>query len=923
MRSTSAHAPHATGHGAGEISGEQRIITSCTRDCPNSCGLVATVRDGHLIRLAGDPDHPLTRGKACVKAQRYVKRVYSPERITHPLVRDRRSQPWRRATWDEVLDRIAARMTAIRDESGTEAILYYQGYGERTALKLLHRYFFNLFGGVTTLRGSLCGGAGQGAQNLDFGERVSHDPLDHSNSNSLILWGRNPASTQISLVPILREIRKRGATVVLVDPARNRSAPLADRHIAPRAGTDAFLAMAVAKLIVRAGAEDRAFMQRHAEGAAEYLRILDRYTVDDLCARCGVDVADAEFLADMLLRQRPTSILLGWGMHRHEAAHLSIRAVDALGAISGNIGVPGGGVSQGFEEYGPYDQQYWGDGLNPPRRTLLLPEIGREILAARDPEIRMIMVTAGNPACMAADAGAVARAFRKAEFVVYSGHFMDDTADLAHVFLPATTFLEEDDAMASYGHNYVGPVNKAIEPVGECRSEFMMFQDLAARFPFADRFRRGVDEWLRDLCAPMRAQGCTLERLRAGAFRLDAPMVPYADKTFPTPSGKFRFMTDFDPAGLGAMDPDYPYRLLTIAPHGYICSERTMAEHDALTEVVLATEEAARLGLADGAVVRVESCVGAVKAILRTEAGQRADILVAERGGWNKAGHGLNLLTRALSSQVGRGTPYYETCVRVTPWPDDGVTGLRVLVVQHSNDAPGGNFCKELERCGAALTTLRPGHGDALPSRDEALAGYDALVALGGPQHCWDDDGSPHFPHLMDLLRAFDAAGRQVAGICLGAQLLARAHGGRPWTMDALEFGFVACIPTDACLSDPVLSGALPLPRLMSFHEDTFDLPPEATLLVQGTQCRNQCFRVGNASYGFQFHLEVDATIVQDWVDIFRKGRMGEYATYREKFDDVYFDDLARDMPLLVEGSGVFCRRVAAAWLRLAGWRTA
>lgn len=656
------------GAATGTTGGERRIITSCTRDCPNGCGLVATVRDGRLVRLAGDPDHPLTRGKACVKAQRYVRRVYSPERVIHPLARDHRHQPWRRVTWDQALDRVAARMSAIRDQWGTEAVLYYQGYGERTALKLLNRYFFNLFGGVTTLRGSLCGGTGQAAQNLDVGARVSHDPLDHGNSASLILWGRNPASTQISLAPILRGIRKRGGTVVLVDPVRTRSAALADRHIAPRPGADAFLAMAVAKLILRAGGEDREFMERHAEGAAEYLRLLERYAVDDLCARCGVPVDDAHFLARMMLRERPTAILLGWGMHRHEAAHLSIRAVDALGAISGNMGVPGGGVSQGFEEYGPYDQRYWGDGLNPPRRTLLLPEIGREILAARDPELRMIMVTAGNPACMAADAGTVAQAFRKVEFVVYSGHFLDDTADLAHVFLPATTFLEEDDVVASYGHNYAGPVNRAIEPVGECRPEYAMFLDLATRFPFADRFCRGVDEWLHDLCAPLREQGCTLERLRAGAFRLDAPMVPYADRIFPTPSGKFRFMTAFDPAGLDAVDPDYPYRLLTIAPHEYICSERTMAEHGPLPEVALAASEAARLGLAHGAVVRVESAAGAVKALLRTDGGLRPDILVAERGGWNKAGHGLNLLTRALPSQVGQGTPYYETRVRVGPW---------------------------------------------------------------------------------------------------------------------------------------------------------------------------------------------------------------------------------------------------------------
>jgi len=641
------------------------IVTTCTRDCPNTCGLLATVRDGRLVALTGAPDHPLTQGAACVKAARYVKRVYSPERIIRPLIRAHRDEPWRNASWEEALDAIASRMATIAAQSGTEAILYYQGYGERTALKLLNRYFFNLFGGVTTTAGSLCGGTGQGSQNLDFGTRISHDPLDHLNSRSMILWGRNPASTNVSLVPIIREIRRRGGQVVLIDPVASKSAALVDRHIAPRPGTDAFLAMAVCKLILAQGAEDRVFMETSADGAESYLRILEGFSVEELCSRCDVSVDEALFLAQTLLRQKPTSTLLGWGMHRHEEAHLSIRAIDALGAISGNIGVPGGGVSQGFEEYGPYDQQFWGDALNPPRRTLLLPRIGEEILNARDPEIRMIFVTAANPVCMAPNTTRMTAAFRKAEFVVYSGHFLDDTADQAHVFLPATTFLEEEDVMASYGHNFVGPVNPAIAPVGQCRSEFQMFHDLAGRFPFADRFQRSVKDWLHDLCAPIRELGCSLDDLRKGAFRLGAPMVPYADKTFATPSGRFQFMTEFKSENLGRTDFDYPYRLLTIAPHGFICSERTMAEHDPLPVVILATEEADHLHLLDGDTVRVESPMGSVRAKLGTRAGQRRDILVAERGGWLKAGHGLNRLTKDISSVVGRGTPYYETKVRV------------------------------------------------------------------------------------------------------------------------------------------------------------------------------------------------------------------------------------------------------------------
>jgi anaerobic selenocysteine-containing dehydrogenase/GMP synthase-like glutamine amidotransferase len=890
----------------------RKIRTSCTRDCPNTCGLIATVEDGRLVKLGGNPDHPLTRGVACHKTSKYVARVYSPERVTFPMIR--RHGQWQRASWNEVLDLIAERMKTFAAESGTESILYYQGYGERTALKLLNKYFFNLFGGVTTMRGSLCGGAGQGSQNLDFGERISHDPLDHLNSNSMVLWARNPVSTNISLVPIARDVKKRGGTVIVIDPAHTRSVMLADHHIAPRPGGDGYLAMAATKLILQAGAEDRTFLEQHAVGFPAYQRILDRYTVEDLCAKAGVPVSDAEMLAHTLLHQKPTSILLGWGLHRYEYAHHVLRPIDALGAVSGNIGVPGGGVSQGFEEYGPYVQSYWGDGLHAPRRTLLIPKVGEEILCAQNPKIRMIYVTAANPVCMAPNTAKIAKAFDQAEFVVYSGHFMDDTADHADVFLPATTFLEEDDIVASYGHNFVGAVNKAIAPVGECKSEFDMFFDLASRFPFAEQYRKPVDEWLQLLCAPIWEQGGTLKRVREKAFRLDAPMVPYADKTFRTASGKFQFMTEFDDSGHPGSDPAYPYKLLTIAPHDAICSELTMAEHAALPAVRLNAGEAARLGLQPDRPVMVQSAFGAIKAVLQVEDGLRPDVLVAERGGWAKAGHGLNLLTRDMASLVGQGTPFYETTVAVTPCPEGGALGVRLLVIQLSDHAPGGNFCKSLQREGAVLHILRPDEGEVLPETPE---GYGGLVVLGGPQHAFDDAGSPFFPHLLHLMRAFDAGKQPVAGICLGGQLLARAHGAAVWSMHALEYGFVQHRATPEGQVDPVLGPSLPLPRVMEFHEDSFDLPEHALLLVEGAACANQCFRVGNASYGFQFHLEVDSVIASQWVELFRKRDVENYAAYRERYSDAFLEELAGDLALLTARSEVFCRRVALNWLKL------
>lgn len=642
---------------------EVHITTTCTRDCPNTCGLVATVSEGKITRLTGSLEHPLTRGMTCMKAMKYVDRVYHPDRVTHPMIRQKGK--WVRVSWDEALDLVAEKMKTLRAEAGPESILYYQGYGERTALKLLNRYFFNLFGGVTTLRGSLCGGTGQASQNLDFGTRISHDPLDHLNSQSMILWARNPVTTNISLVSIASAIRKKGGKVVLIDPFRNRSAGIADRHIAPAPGRDVYLAMAVAKRVIERGGADEDFLTNHSEGFAEYRSLLNNHSTVEFCTLAGVSEEDVLYLSDVLLDYKPTSILLGWGLHRHRDAQYSIRAIDALSAITGNIGIQGGGVSQGFEEYGPYDQQYWGDQLNSNRRKLLMPILGKEILEATQPNIRMIFVTAANPVCMAPNTGKVIEAFRKMECVVYSGHFLDDTADLAHVFLPATTFLEEDDAMASYGHNYVGPVNKAIDPIGECLSDFQMFSLLARRFPFAEMFCRSGADWLKDICSPIIEQGCSLDELKKGPFRFPAPMVPYENRQFPTPSKKFQFMTSFDEDRIRRDHSKYPYTLLTVAPHGHICSERTMAEHEPLPIVRLHPKEAMRQGLQDGAQVIVESAQGRINAKLKCDTSMRLDCLVAERGGWLKAGHGLNLLTADMSSTVGEGTPYYETTVRV------------------------------------------------------------------------------------------------------------------------------------------------------------------------------------------------------------------------------------------------------------------
>lgn len=644
----------------------KRVITTCTRDCPGCCGLVAEVRGGRVVSLTGNPEHPVTRGRACGKTTAYLKRLAHPERVPHPLRRNGgKSGAWRRVSWDAALDETAERVMAILDAHGPESILHYQGFGERTALTMLNARFFALLGGVTTLAGTLCGGTAVAAQSLDFGRRVSHDPLDHLNSRTTILWGRNPAATQAPLAAILRRARERNnGRIIVIDPLRTESvATLADAHIQPRPGSDGFLALAAARMALDDGREDGVFLANHADNAREYLDLLRGQDLDRLLAASDVAEADARLLA-RAMAERPTAILLGWGLHRHRRAHHSVRAIDALSALTGNIGIPGGGVSQGFDEYGPWDQSLWGDDLHPPRRKLSMPRIGSETLAAQASErpIRAAFVTAANPACMAPNSGRVAQALDSIPFVVHLGHFLDDTSDHADLFLPSAAFLEETDMVAGYGHNFVGPVNMAVEPPGECRPMFHVFRDLARRIPAAGLLDRPDEEWLRRLARPLTDAGLAFEDIMAGPVRIPwAPMVPFADRVFPTDSGRFRFLTDMgldEPA-----PPDGRFRLLTTGAAGRLCSERTLEGHEPLPIVRVNPREAARLGLADGCEAVLGNELAELLARVRLDPGLRPDTLAAERGGWLKAGHGLNRLARDEESELGRGAPYYETRV--------------------------------------------------------------------------------------------------------------------------------------------------------------------------------------------------------------------------------------------------------------------
>ncbi len=647
------------------------VFTTCTRDCPGACSIIASTENGKVTKLRGNPEHDITAGFLCKNTVNYLENYfYSAKRIVHPLLKV--DGKWERIGWDEALDIAAFKISEVINEYGSSAILYYQGFGARTALQAMNQRFFNLLGGVTTTYGTVCGGIGHTAMETDFGTKMSHDPLDHLNSNLIIIWGRNPAVTDVHLWRILRKVQRKGTQMIVVDPVKTKTAKQADVFIQLKAGSDYYLAMALAKIILEHNCPenkyvDHDFIDNCTFNFNAYREILDKYPVELLSSECGVDMDLLHEMAVLYAEGKPSSVITGWGLHRYLQGHLTFRMIDALAAITGNIGVSGGGVTQGFEEYEYFDFSLKLDELGENQRTLPMPTIGDAILNTHDPPIKLIFVASGNPVNLNPNSLKVKKAFESADFMIMVDHFLNDTAGVADLFLPATTYLEEEDLMGSYGHNWVSPVNRVIPPLGEAKSEFEIFQLLSGRLGFEDEMSGSPGKWLKKLADPIIKQGISFEDLQRAPQRMVKKTdIPFSDGKFKTKSGKFEFINDFQPEETGI--EGYPLRLLSTMPEDFIGSVLPDGELlDGFLEVQVHPHVLRNKLLAGGDKAILESPVGRLMVKLKENYEVGEDCVLTYKGGWVKDNKCVNVLTQDMISAVGDGTPYYDTWVRVVP----------------------------------------------------------------------------------------------------------------------------------------------------------------------------------------------------------------------------------------------------------------
>lgn len=664
--------------------------SACPLNCWDSCGFRVTIEEGKVIKVDGDQDHPITKGKICGRGRMLASRANAEERLLFPLKKiNGHFEP---IAWEQALDEIAAKLSEIKKVHGSTAVLHSHDYSNNGILKNLDQRFFNCYGGVTELKGSLCWGAGIEAQKWDFGNANSHAPRDLVNSKNIVVWGRNAARTNMHFYENLLEAKKRGASLYVIDPIFNATAKIADQHISIKPGMDGYLAAGIIKEMLRLGLEDREFIDRSTIGFKDLHELIAGISLEEISEMTEVHEQVITDLA-RVYADRPTATYMGLGMQRYQNGGNTIRLIDALVAVSGNIGIPGGGANYANLQVG---QSFAFDRLTLPNRKEKLRQFtimrqAEEVLAAKNPEIRMIIVTCGNPLTQVPDTSIVKKAFSSVETLVVMDSYMTDTAKLADYVLPtAVSFEEEDLYYSSMYHHYVNYGPQLVDPPGEAKPDLWIWTELARRLGFGGDFAYSRKQWLSMSLESLKEYNLTLEQLKEQHW-LELPVaeIPWADGLFQTPSGKYEFTSNIankkeEDGKLTLSLPgeskwskpelakDFPYTLLTIHPLRSNHSQHySLWKNKPEVKVEIAVNIAEQLDLNEGDWVRVWNRRGNIQGKVSIMKKAHPDTINIDEGIGAAFGGPVNQLTSSLESDNGLGSTLYDCLVNIEKTNND------------------------------------------------------------------------------------------------------------------------------------------------------------------------------------------------------------------------------------------------------------
>lgn len=650
------------------------VRSACPLNCPDSCAFLVEQTEKGLC-LRGDPLNPMTRGFICSKGQALAKRVFSPDRLRFPLLRQR--EGWKRLTWDEAYELLTEKIKQTLETVGSWGILHHYDYGHNGVLRGLDQRFFQALGGVTEPRGSMCWGAGYQAQELDFGGVYASAWEDLEQAQTLVLWGRDPAVTNIHLVPHLLEAKRRGAQLIVINPNRVKSADFADDFIRVRPGTDAAVALGVGHIILQESWQDSIFVQKHVQGFEAFADRVKEFPPERVEEITGVNVSQLTELAHRISHSRPVSFILGYGLQRYVGGGNTVRAIDALAAISGNVGCPGAGVHYAHQ----YHRGKFNSVLLPSERyqarTYPHPVLAEELQKA-DPSIRLAFVTRSNPLVQQPNSYLWREVWRQIPFKVVLDTVMTETARQADLVLPVATVFEEEELITTSWSPMIHYSQKVIEPQGEAKPEPILFTELAQRLGLQKDFPYTPREWIEFVIAPLeKAYGITLDKLAQGPIYAPyIPKVAWAEKDFKTPSGKIELSSEkaqeereeavatYVPVEAREDRVEFPWHLLT--PHPAKAMHSQFHEDDGFM-VFIHPDLAEKFNLIPGNRAIVETQYGQLVALVAVSEDIHPETVVLPEGR-TLDGLGVNQLIVGKLSDVGESTSYYDMRCQIRKW---------------------------------------------------------------------------------------------------------------------------------------------------------------------------------------------------------------------------------------------------------------
>ena len=527
----------------------EEFLTACPRNCYSTCSFRVQVENNHITKILPYSGNLATPEGPCIKGLSYIERTHSPDRIIHPLIRNA-SGKFSIIPTNEAYDIIAGKLNIIKEKWGSQSVLWYKGSGMSGLTNDIGSSFWKAFGGTTLTYGNLCWPAGLEAVRLTLGSVKHNVPWDLENARTIIIWGKNPAETNIQEIAFIANAKEKGATIIVIDPLRTLTADKADILFSPKPGTDGALALAIARILIDNDHIDNEFISKYVKGFNELKKSL-HISASEAELITGIPAENIIELAMIIAKNGPLTILPGYGLQRHHNGGQTIRSILLLSILTGNIGKPGTGFNYANLQSYVFDDlkeplSYYPDPEKdlPFRRTISMARLGEDMLNAHNPELKAIWIERGNPVLQSPDTNNVKKAFSSLSFKVVVEQFMTDTASLADIILPAKDIFEQSDIIGSYWSPYVQFKPGVIQPPGDVKPESEIYYHLAKRLNLKlsddivpEPGNENMEHWLEKRISGF--SDITLEQLKlAPVLAPGLQQIAYEDMKFETPSGK-------------------------------------------------------------------------------------------------------------------------------------------------------------------------------------------------------------------------------------------------------------------------------------------------------------------------------------------------------------------------------------------------